>query len=169
MKDVEKPTLSELNAKLDSMFRLMDENLEDGQEQQALMEDWESTLMDRQKKIASYCSVYKTLVAKGEMIKAQAQSNLERGNRMLRKAEHVKNFLRMQMMDRELFETPEHKIKWRASTELEVTNENFVPDNFIKPQPPKIDRAGIKQWMGANNTEKTSFAVLIKKLNMSIG
>ena len=41
------------------------------------------------------------------------------------------------------FESPKVSIKWRKSTSAEITDESLIPDDYLVPQPPKVDKRGI--------------------------
>ncbi len=82
-----------------------------------------------------------------------------------RKAEWLRGYV-MQHLNGAKFESATVCYSLRRSEIVEVPDETLVPEQWLKPQPPKVDKAGIKERLKAG--DEFSFARLVEKYNLQV-
>ncbi len=93
-------------------------------------------------KVENTALYIKNLKAEAEALKAEKMAFAERQKQAERKIEWLTEYLTRNMHG-STFESPKVSIKWRKSTSAEITDESLIPEDYLVPQPPKIDKRGI--------------------------
>jgi hypothetical protein len=105
----------------------LDENLKDKAD--AVLKHRQNLLADA----AALKAEEKRLKARREQIEREAEGSAKLIDYIMRKNSFKK------------LEAGSFKVSYRKSTSLEVIDVNEVPEHFLKPQPPKVDVAGMKK------------------------
>ena len=82
--------------------------------------------------------------AEAEAIKAEEKALAQRRKVRENKANGLTKYLSDYLAGRK-FSTPKVAISYRKSEVVEITDLNAVPDEFLAPQPPKVDKVGLKK------------------------
>lgn len=82
--------------------------------------------------------------AEAEAIKAEEKALAQRRKVRENKASGLTKYLSDYLAGRK-FSTPKVAISYRKSEAVEIADLNAVPDEFLAPQPPKVDKAGLKK------------------------
>ena len=93
-------------------------------------------------KVENTALYIKNLKAEAEALKAEKMAFAERQKQAERKIEWLTGYLTRNMHG-STFESPKVSIKWRKSTSAEITDESLIPEDYLVPQPPKVDKRGI--------------------------
>lgn len=82
--------------------------------------------------------------AEAEAIKAEEKALAQRRKVRENKANGLMKYLSDYLAGRK-FSTPKVAISYRKSEVIEIADLNAVPDEFLAPQPPKVDKVGLKK------------------------
>lgn len=82
--------------------------------------------------------------AEAEAIKAEEKALAQRRKVRENKASGLTKHLSDYLAGRK-FSTPKVAISYRKSEAVEIADLNAVPDEFLAPQPPKVDKVGLKK------------------------
>ena len=82
--------------------------------------------------------------AEAEAIKAEENALAQRRKVRENKASGLTKYLSDYLAGRK-FSTPKVAISYRKSEAVEIADLNAVPDEFLAPQPPKVDKVGLKK------------------------
>lgn len=82
--------------------------------------------------------------AEAEAIKAEEKALAQRRKVRENKASGLTKYLSDYLAGRK-FSTPKVAISYRKSEAVEIADLNAVPDEFLAPQPPKVDKVGLKK------------------------
>ena len=82
--------------------------------------------------------------AEAEAIKAEEKALAQRRKVRENKASGLTKYLSDYLAGRK-FSTPKVAISYRKSEAVEVAEGASVPDEFLVPQPPKVDKVGLKK------------------------
>lgn len=82
--------------------------------------------------------------AEAEAIKAEEKALAQRRKVRENKANGLTRYLSDYLAGRK-FSTPKVAISYRKSEVVEIADLNAVPDEFLAPQPPKVDKVGLKK------------------------
>lgn len=82
--------------------------------------------------------------AEAEAIKAEEKALAQRRKVRENKASGLTKYLSDYLAGRK-FSTPKVAISYRKSEAVEIADLNAVPDEFLAPQPPKVDKIGLKK------------------------
>lgn len=82
--------------------------------------------------------------AEAEAIKAEEKALSQRRKVRENKANGLTKYLSDYLAGRK-FSTPKVAISYRKSEVVEIADLNAVPDEFLSPQPPKVDKVGLKK------------------------
>lgn len=82
--------------------------------------------------------------AEAEAIKAEEKALSQRRKVRENKANGLTKYLSDYLAGRK-FSTPKVAISYRKSEVVEIADLNAVPDEFLAPQPPKVDKVGLKK------------------------
>jgi len=69
-------------------------------------------------------------------------------------------------LDGDRFQSPTVEFSLRRSKRVEVPDESLVPERFLKAQPAKVDKQGIRDAL--TKGEVLPFARLIEKMNLQV-
>jgi len=122
--------------------------------------------VERDYKLEACCAVYKNINAERDVIANEIKRLRTKLDAIENKSDNFKRYIENNMLPGEKWTNGVHKLSWRASESVEITNEEFLPDDFwrIKKEP---DKTAIKTAF--KNGEKVTGAVLVHKNNLQIG
>lgn len=124
--------------------------------------------MAKEEKREGIALYIKNLEAEANAVKAESKNLDERYKKLINKAKRLYDYLAADL-NGEQFKTARVAISWRKSEAVEITNEDAVPERFIKKEmvrtPQKND---IKKYLKEAEAEgkSTPWAKLIRKNNM---
>lgn len=132
----------------------------------ALEKQWDAIHAERDQKVLNYCAVYKNLLAEQKVFADEAKrlSDIARG--LKAQADALKNLLAQQVEEGEKFEGETHKISWRKSERVEITDPLGVHESYREPQPDKILKAEIKRAI--KEGAEIDFAEIVTVQNLQI-
>ena len=141
--------------------------------EEAIADTLEAMTGDIDEKIDNVASAIKNMLAEAEMIKAEEKALAERRKAKERRAEKVSEYLSnmMQMLDRKKYESARHKISFRTSKPVRLTDEAaFIewakvnaPEAVTVTYKPSL--SAIKELVGTTNVP---FAVIETRQNIQI-
>ncbi len=116
-------------------------------------------------KVENTALFIKNLIADAEAIRAEKMALQARQSQKEKQVEWLKNYLTRYMRG-STFESPKVSIKWRKSSSAEITDESLIPEDYLVPQPPKVDKRNILADLRAGID--VAGAVLAEKQNIQI-
>lgn len=121
--------------------------------------------MERDSKVENIALWIKNLMAEAAALKREQDSF--RGRRAVaeNKAASLKKYL-SEYLAGEKFKTTRVNISYRKSESVEVSDWKEVPEEFLKPNDPDVDKTGLKNAL--KNGLKCSGAALVTKKNIQI-
>ena len=121
--------------------------------------------MDRTDKIRNIACYIKNLRSDAAQYDEEAKTFAARKKAAQTKAESLTAYL-SSMLNGEKVKDKEYSISWRKSESVNITDDSLLPDTYLVPQPPKVDKAGIKAALkagtavtGAELTEKNNIQI----------
>ena len=121
--------------------------------------------MERGDKIRNIACYIKNLRSDAAQYDEEAKIFAARKNAAQTKAESLTAYL-SSMLNGEKVKDKEYSISWRKSESVNITDDSLLPDTYLVPQPPKVDKAGIKAALkagtavtGAELTEKNNIQI----------
>lgn len=156
--------LYEINADYTELLQTLEE--EGGDLSLELEKQWDAIHAERDQKVLNYCAVYKNILAEQEVFAAEAKRLGAIASNLKKQAESLKDFLAQQIEPGEKFEGETHKVSWRKSERVEITDPLSVHESYREPQPDKILKTEIKRAIkeGAD----IDFAELVTVQNLQI-
>lgn len=121
--------------------------------------------MEKREKEKNIAMWIKNLDSDAAELKKQKQIFAERQAAAERKRDSLKQYL-FDSLAGAKFETPEVKVSYRKSTSVNVSDESLVPEEFLIPQPAKIDKGGIGKALKAG--KNVPGCSLVEKQNIQI-
>lgn len=122
--------------------------------------------VERDYKLEACCAVYKNMQAERDIVANEIKRLRAKQEVLENKLDNFKRYIENNMLPGEKWTNGVHKISWRSSESVEITNEELLPDNCwrIKKEP---DKTTIKTLF--KNGESVNGAVLVHKNNLQIG
>ena len=121
--------------------------------------------MERGDKIRNIACYIKNLRSDAAQYDEEAKTFAARKKAAQTKAESLTAYL-SSMLNGEKVKDREYSISWRKSESVNITDDSLLPDTYLVPQPPKVDKAGIKAALkagtavtGAELTEKNNIQI----------
>lgn len=121
--------------------------------------------MERGDKIRNIACYIKNLRSDAAQYDEEAKTFAARKKAAQTKAESLTAYL-SSMLNGEKVKDKEYSISWRKSESVNITDDSLLPDTYLVPQPPKVDKAGIKAALkagtavtGAELTEKNNIQI----------
>ena len=121
--------------------------------------------MDRTDKIRNIACYIKNLRSDAAQYDEEAKTFAARKKAAQTKAESLTAYL-SSMLNGEKVKDKEYSISWRKSESVNITDDSLLPDTYLVPQPPKVDKAGIKAALKAGTA--VTGAELAEKSNIQI-
>ena len=121
--------------------------------------------MDRTDKIRNIACYIKNLRSDAAAYDEEAKTFAARKKAAQTKAESLTAYL-SSMLNGEKVKDKEYSISWRKSESVNTTDDSLLPDTYLVPQPPKVDKAGIKAALKAGTA--VTGAELAEKNNIQI-
>lgn len=121
--------------------------------------------MQRDEKISNICKYVLNLRAEAKAIREREIAMADRRRAKENKANALEKYVDSNLHG-EKFETPEFKASYRKSQAVEVKDFMLVPDCYLIPQEPKVDKALIKKEL--KKGEAVPGCVLVERNNLSI-
>lgn len=121
--------------------------------------------MDRTDKIRNIACYIKNLRSDAAAYDEEAKTFAARKKAAQGKADSLTAYL-SSMLNGEKVKDKEYSISWRKSESVNITDDSLLPDTYLVPQPPKVDKAGIKAALKAGTA--VTGAVLAEKNNIQI-
>ena len=121
--------------------------------------------MDRTDKIRNIACYIKNLRSDAAAYDEEAKTFAARKKAAQTKADSLTAYL-SSMLNGEKVKDKEYSISWRKSESVNITDDSLLPDTYLVPQPPKVDKAGIKAALKAGTA--VTGAELAEKNNIQI-
>ena len=121
--------------------------------------------MDRTDKIRNIACYIKNLRSDAAQYDEEAKTFAARKKAAQGKADSLTAYL-SSMLNGEKVKDKEYSISWRKSESVNITDDSLLPDTYLVPQPPKVDKAGIKAALKAGTA--VTGAELAEKNNIQI-
>ena len=121
--------------------------------------------MERGDKIRNIACYIKNLRSDAAQYDEEAKTFAARKKAAQTKAESLTAYL-SSMLNGEKVKDKEYSISWRKSESVNITDDSLLPDTYLVPQPPKVDKAGIKAALKAGTA--VTGAELAEKNNIQI-
>lgn len=121
--------------------------------------------LDRKVKIENIALYIKNLLAEAKAIAEEKKALDAREKKRKKLAENLKAYL-TEHLNGQKFHSARVDLSFRKSDTLEVLSTDNIPDEYLKPQPPKVDAMALKRAVKAG----TEFdgVQLVVKLNLQI-
>ena len=107
-------------------------------------EKLENLQMDRHEKLRNIAFVALNAAADAKAYEEQKKKFAAREKAAKATVEWAKATLAAELGGKKMKE-PEFTVSYRKSEAVEIADLNSVPDEFLVPQPPKVDKAGLKE------------------------
>ena len=107
-------------------------------------EKLEALKIDKHEKLRNIAFVALNAMADAKAYEEQEKKFAARKRSAKSTVEWAKATLARELAGQKMKE-PEFSISYRKSEAVEVADLNAVPDEFLVPQPPKVDRVGLKE------------------------
>ena len=105
----------------------------------------------REEKIENTALYLKNIKAEIEAVKAEKDKFAKRQKALENSFESGKNYLKYELHG-EKYKSIKNNIYYGSSESVKITNEELVPENYLIPQEPKIDRNAIKNALKAGES-----------------
>lgn len=102
----------------------------------------------REEKIENTALYLKNVKAEIEAVKAEKDKFAKRQKALENNFENGKNYLKYELHG-EKYKSVKNNIYYGSSESVEITDTELVPENYLIPQEPKIDRNAIKKALKA--------------------
>ena len=133
-------TLYEINERLINFEFEIDE--ETGEILNA--DELEKIELEKQEKIENVALWIKNLKSDAEAYKKERDSFARKEQVAKNKVESLKEYLTA-ALNGDKFKTDRVTISYRASDKVEIKDESKIDESWLIPQPPKVDKVGIKE------------------------
>lgn len=107
-------------------------------------EQFEALQLTREAKIENACLLIKNLTAEAAALQAEKLAFAARQKSAENKAESLRRYLTDYLRGTP-FKSTKVAVSFRKSEALEIGENAVIPDEYLKPQAPDIDRKGLKQ------------------------
>lgn len=107
-------------------------------------EKLEALQMDKHEKLRNIAFVALNAAADAKAYEEQEKKFAARKKAAKSTVEWAKETLARELAGKKMKEA-EFTVSYRKSETVEISNINSVPDEFLAPQPPKVDKAGLKK------------------------
>ena len=107
-------------------------------------EKLEALQMDRHEKLRNIAFVALNAAADAQAYEEQEKKFAARKKAAKNTVAWAKATLANELAGEKMKE-PEFTISYRKSETVEIADVNAVPDEFLRPQPPKVDKVGLKK------------------------
>ena len=121
--------------------------------------------LERNVKIENIALWIKNLTSDAEAYKREKDSFTKKEQQAKKKIESLKNYLSLNLPG-ENFNTDRVNISWRKSESIEIEDEAQIPEEWLIPQAPKVDKVGIKAAI--KNGELVPGVFIQEKQNIQI-
>ena len=121
--------------------------------------------MDRIEKIRNIACYIKNLRSDAAAYDEEAKTFAARKKAAQGKADSLTAYL-SSMLNGEKVKDKEYSISWRKSESVNITDDSLLPDTYLVPQSPKVDKVGIKAALKAGTA--VTGAELAEKNNIQI-
>lgn len=127
--------------------------------------DLDKLELERDTKIENLCLWIKNLKADAVAYKAEKESFTQKQKQAENKAESLSKYIQ-NILSGQKFKTDKVIVSYRKSEAVELEELVEIPNEFYKPQPPKLDKAELKKALKAGAT--FNGVHLVERQNMSI-
>lgn len=125
----------------------------------------EALELERNEKIRNIALWIKNLKSDAVALDAEEKAFKARKETTKRKVEQLSTYL-SSVLNGEKVTGTDFAISWRKSTAVNVLNEQALSSEYLIPQPPKVDKAGISKALKAG--QEVAGAELIERQNITI-
>jgi len=142
----------EITAQYDAFMELADDPDVD---EQVFFDTWLAIDGEFEDKAESYAKVMRNLQSQVDALKSEADRLTARKKTLEHNIDRMKNTLQRAM---EITEKPKFKTNLFSFNiqnnppSVFIPDESNVPEQFLVPQPPKVDKTAIKDWLKEGNT-----------------
>ena len=142
-------SLYKINRAIVKCFTVDDTHVVDGETGEVLDKQYLDDLKaSRKTKIDNICCFIKNLKAEAEACQKEADAFKKRADAAKKKASDLTEYLVMMMPDHENLTTKRAKIGWRKSVKVTITNEQEIPESYIKVKEVRnVDKAEIRKQL----------------------
>ena len=106
-------------------------------------DELEAIELERDEKIENIALWIKNLASDAEAYKREKDNFAKKEQTAKKKIDSLKSYLTMCLAG-EKFKTDRVQISWRKSEAVEILDPAKIPEGWLVPQEPKLDKAGIK-------------------------
>ena len=106
-------------------------------------DELEAIELERDEKIENIALWIKNLASDAEAYKREKDNFAKKEQTAKKKIDSLKSYLTMCLAG-EKFKTDRVQISWRKSEAVEILDPAKIPEGWLVPQEPKVDKAGIK-------------------------
>ena len=138
---------------LTQKYRELQEIAEDLDEQ-TFLDTLESIEDSMENKVESIVKMLKYWESNVQAIDEEIKRLTQRKKVFSNKGEQLKTYLQIQLhhANKKKIETPMHTVSIRNNPpSVKITDENFIPKEFLVPQPPKINKTELGKFLKAGN------------------
>ena len=128
-------------------------------------EKLENLQMDRREKLRNIAFVALNAAADVKAYEEQEKKFSARKKAAKSTVEWAKETLKRELAGKKMKE-PEFSISYRKSEAVEIADLNSVPDEFLAPQPPKVDKTALKAAL--KNGAVIAGAQIVERQNIQI-
>lgn len=127
-----------------------------------LLDNLNEQLNIKRENIALYI---KNLVADSKAIDEEIKNLTARKRSINNKVDWLKSYLANDLQGNK-FETPKVVVSFRKSKAIDIASNANIPDDYLIPQEPKVDKTGLKKAIQSG--EVISGVSIVEKSNISI-
>lgn len=158
--------LYDISAEIAAIEQSLRSSVDSEELEKNMREAWEAAQCDLESKVIGCCALYKNLQAAAAACAEESKRLAMRAKLNEARAERLKDLLRYYIKPGTKIENAIHSVTWRKSEVCHVREWADIPDTYLKPQPPKIDKAQIKADL--KRGAELEFAWIENKINMGI-
>lgn len=128
-------------------------------------DQFEALQLTREAKIENVCLLIKNLQAEAAALKAEKLAFAARQKRTENRIESLRRYI-TDYLSGTAFESTKVSVSFRKSEVLEISEFAVIPDEYLKPKDPDIDRVGLKQAI--KDGARFEGMEIVEKQNMQI-
>ena len=134
---------------------------------EALLEQYDKLIMDRDQKIENIGLYIKNLEADAAAIKAEAKNLTARAKSAENKAEHLRNYMQF-CLNGQKFQSPRLSVSFRRSQKVEVDQNRLfeIPEDYLRYKDPEVDKKRVSEALKAG--EDIPGCTLVDSVSMII-
>ena len=134
---------------------------------EALLEQYDKLIMDRDQKIENIGLYIKNLEADAAAIKAEAKNLTARAKAAENKAEHLRNYMQF-CLNGQKFQSPRLSVSFRRSQKVEVDQNRLfeIPEDYLRYKDPEVDKKRVSEALKAG--EDIPGCTLVDSVSMII-